>query len=411
MTKLSTKEAAEYVKLTPIAFYRHKEIGNIEKKDAYTEKELDAFLSKVKIKGSRALAQKNEVKAPKEIKPGELNKKEFADAIGVHNKTIFNYIRDKKIEDKPFYTQKDVDKYKEEHEWRKYAKPELDKASYRALLIIKSDPDHDVSSKIELITVEKAKVILGNNANNRAVNERNLSSLVSDMKSGSWKQTGESIKIAQNGRLLDGQHRLLAIIKTKIPQKMLVTRGLDNDAFKFIDTGRSRKASDVLAIEGLDNPTKLASSVKYIINFERGFYSAAATHSGARNSRITNNEVSKFAGRHKKQLEESLKYGFAKNNKIISGSLLTSFHYIFNKIDVNKADYFCHSLVEGTDLKAGSPIHQLRQKLIMDMGSKYKMRALDKSALICKAWNQFRENKMNVKLIWDSKREQFPKPI
>lgn len=267
------------------------------------------------------------------------------------------------------------------------------------------------TSKLEVITPEIAKQLLETNTSNRSVNARNLDAIIADMSKGVFKQTGESIKIAENGILLDGQHRLHAIIKTGKTLSMWVVRGLDNDAFKYIDTGRSRKASDVLAIEGVYRATKMATMSKFIINFQKSRYVAVAEHSLQFGSRISNADISAFVAKNKNDLEDSYHYGHNKYNKIISGTTLASFHYIFNKIDSKDADDFCHKISEGADLKTSSPIHLLRQRLIFDIRSTKKMRNLEKLALVCKAWNLYRTNKTTTVLRWESIREPFPKPM
>jgi len=264
----------------------------------------------------------------------------------------------------------------------------------------------------EVITVDKAKRYLANNKRNRPMNKVNLAFLESEMKRDRFHLTGESIKIAEDGTLLDGQHRLLAIVNSGKPQKMLVVSGLDNDAFKFIDTGRKRTASDVLGIQGIKQNNAFAAMAKFIINFKKGKYASVA-HGKTNEVRnlLTNADVSAFVEKHAKEMAESYTFGYVKENKLMSKSLLSSFHFIFKDISSVEADDFCWKLASGESLTKDSPVYLLRQKLTNDIRATRKMSRVEKLALICKTWNLYRKKTKVTMLKWDSLREPFPKPM
>lgn len=268
------------------------------------------------------------------------------------------------------------------------------------------------TATFETVTPMMAKRWLEKNTKNRSINEDNLNGIIAEMNKENFHLTGESIKIAKDDTLLDGQHRLSAIVKSGRAVKMLVVRNLDNDAFKYIDTGRPRRAADVLAIEGIKNPSKIAATVRFILNFKKGQYVAVAHNKGKRNKeRVTNATVSEFVAKNKESLYDSYPYGFNKQNKLISGVTLAAFHYIFKGINDDAADDFCHKLANGADLPQTSPIYLLRAKLLHDVRSTKKMSNLERIALVCKSWNLYRTGKKVTILKWDSTKEAFPKPI
>lgn len=262
------------------------------------------------------------------------------------------------------------------------------------------------SADFKTVTPEMAKRFLDRNKGNRPISERNLNFICNAMSRNNFHLTGESIKIAQDGTLIDGQHRLLAIVKTNKAQRMLVITGLDNEAFKYIDTGKNRSAGDVLGIEGMPYANLVAGMVRTIMYFNKGQY---GKHDGKNG--LSNADISAFAETNKDQLLESLRYGCDKKNKILSKVLLSSFHYVFNKKNEVEADIFCNKLADGTGLSSDSPIYLLRQKLIQNARATRKMTKLEMNALICKAWNAYRDKKKLTVLKYDSIREGFPKPI
>ena len=81
---------------------------------------------------------------------------------------------------------------------------------------------HQLSSKLEFITPEKALSWLSNNPNNRPINEKLVNELCQKIRSKKWTEKGGAIEVFYTGRLINGQHRLTAIVRTGIPVKIKV---------------------------------------------------------------------------------------------------------------------------------------------------------------------------------------------
>ena len=58
------------------------------------------------------------------------------------------------------------------------------------------------------ITPDMAAQMLERNTMNRNISQLNVTRYANDMASGAWEQNGETIKIAEDGTILDGQHPL-----------------------------------------------------------------------------------------------------------------------------------------------------------------------------------------------------------
>lgn len=74
-----------------------------------------------------------------------------------------------------------------------------------------------------------------------------VAAMAEDMKAGRWIATHQGIAIGKSGRLLDGQHRLSAVIKAGVPVEMMVTFDIDESAIDAIDRGRKRSVADCFA--------------------------------------------------------------------------------------------------------------------------------------------------------------------
>lgn len=95
-----------------------------------------------------------------------------------------------------------------------------------------------------------AEWIRSNLPENRRVSKALVARFKRDMLAGNWRFTHQGIAFDRDGRLVDGQHRLLAIIESGVSAKMMVTVGVPQDAMVGIDTGKSRRDVDVLYIDG-----------------------------------------------------------------------------------------------------------------------------------------------------------------
>lgn len=126
-----------------------------------------------------------------------------------------------------------------------------------------------MEAKIEIITPELAKAFLKKNINNyRKFDTRRINTYAADMKTGKWQFNGESIKFNENDELVDGQHRLMAIIKADEPIKMLVIYGVKNDV-NIYDSGKNRTLLETACAYGLTKGAKDNSTLgaaRYLIS-------------------------------------------------------------------------------------------------------------------------------------------------
>ena len=85
-----------------------------------------------------------------------------------------------------------------------------------------------------------------------------------------WMLNGDSIKFDKNGSLIDGQHRLEAVVLSGATIQSYVVRGLEPKSFSTLDAGIPRKLHDTFCTSGLDRASERASLVTWLWRFERG---------------------------------------------------------------------------------------------------------------------------------------------
>lgn len=260
-----------------------------------------------------------------------------------------------------------------------------------------------------LITPSVAKEMLQRNVSNRRVNHHIVNQYSSDMTKGQWKiDTGEVIKVSKTNIILDGQHRLLAIVKSNIPIYFHVAYNVEDNVFDVLDTGKIRNTTDIFKINGIQKDSLIPSIIsqynhivanKYFVmqgydkntsqNLLKQYYESPDFWQNI--GKIANNYYLSFA-------------------KILPTSMIGGFYAYFVKSDKELADSFISQLCTGANI-TNNTILLLRNRLIQDKVSIKKLQKLSKIIFIIKTWNAFVINKELKSLKFDADIEKIPIPI
>lgn len=197
------------------------------------------------------------------------------------------------------------------------------------------------------ITPREAERLLKRNRVNRPVSSGTVKAYAEDMKNGRWDtNTTSCIAFNTRGDLVDGQHRLNAIILSGVPTLMWVSYNVgDNVVF---DSGRNRSLSDFMKISHPDlepiyhNNTVLAV-VRYLILSSR-------TGSLERRGRVTQHECEDFIFEHKHDLDtyySKINGGIKVSKVTISLVHLTMFMAYKGGVSLDDLSHFFNVLTSG----------------------------------------------------------------
>ena len=120
---------------------------------------------------------------------------------------------------------------------------------------------------LELITPECARKYLQANTQNRKLRKNHVGRLAQIIRNNQWQITHQGIAFDPDGTLIDGQHRLNAIVLADLPVQMWVCRGLSRQSLFALDQGATRQAHDIAGAVGLgytwvtDKVTQVARSM------------------------------------------------------------------------------------------------------------------------------------------------------
>jgi hypothetical protein len=132
-------------------------------------------------------------------------------------------------------------------------------AEKRQSVVINGAVAHHGSVRIAFVEVtpEMATAWLAsNNHHNRNRRKTTVAAYATDMRNGAWLLNHQGIAFDAGDTLLDGQHRLAAIVESGVPQVMIVSTGWPaqpaNSGTKTMDTvdrGLSRTVADLLGLQ------------------------------------------------------------------------------------------------------------------------------------------------------------------
>lgn len=288
----------------------------------------------------------------------------------------------------------------------RFAKSETD---FRKQLkwLIHNPPEGSAPMKI---TPEMAGVMLERNeedeeGRNRRLSKSRVTSIADDIRRSEWIQTGHPIVFGANGKLLDGQHRLYAIMDANRAVTADVRFGVDPQAFFKMDQGGKRTAGDIFSIAGVPNSTHIAAATKWVRCYQQfgEIMEGPTLHCSPK-------DLYRYYCRHK-DLQESLTAG-KRFGQLASPSLMTALHYLCSEKNADMADVFFEQMATGIGLTSGrEPIAKLRKKLIEMKTSGVKVRAPRLAAYTIMAWNATRRRKKLTSFRWrteQSPNEAFP---
>jgi len=255
----------------------------------------------------------------------------------------------------------------------------------------------------QLITPSIAKAYLEANINNRKVSEVTVNRYINDMKNGKWKEdTGEPIKIAKSGRILDGQHRLLALVKSQCSIYFHVATGLDESVFDVLDTGKSRNASDAFQVAGIKNSNTLPSIITMCYHLQNGIKKGTSI-------KLTNAEVLKMYYDDEmfwQKITSQTNSYYESFARMINPSLIGGIYSHLYRISPELSKNFMDQLCVG--INCSNIVNKLRNVLMKDKLALRKIAINHKIALIIKAWNIWIDGS-NVKLLkFDTVQEEYP---
>jgi len=246
-------------------------------------------------------------------------------------------------------------------------------------------------------TPEMSARYLERNQNNRKVTEKNVLKIASDLSNGAWVVNGETIKIAINGNVIDGQHRFIASVRTGLPFQSFAIFDLPPEVFPTVDVGTKRTAADVLSISEIPNATNIASIIKFYIE-------AKTSKSFAQNAIPPTNEQILNEYLTSPFLYQKLSNSFSSIKKFINTPFMAICKSAIEMYGDHWFDDCVTKIKTGQNLEYGDPCLTLREWATSNKGARTRPEIRSAYVKLIKAM----ATNSKLKVVRYSKTEPFP---
>lgn len=244
------------------------------------------------------------------------------------------------------------------------------------------------------VTPEMAMRLLEANTLNRPLATGHAERIAAQITSGKWRFNGDTIKIADTGDVLDGQHRLWAIIESKIAVDTIIVYGIERDAFATIDTIRKpRSLGDTVALTGnVRYRNVIGGALAWLVRWQRG----CLENYKAPKHKIENSDIeSALIDNHGiiRAVERAMPV-----RSVANPALMGFLFYVVANRNEELAERMMGTLVDPSGVGVNDPFFRLRHYFITDHHKKKE--ALMSIAITIKAINAAAAGKKVQVLAW-----------
>ena len=254
----------------------------------------------------------------------------------------------------------------------------------------------------------------------RKVHETQVNKLAMAITRGEWRVNGAAIVFNEKGDLIDGQHRLHAIVKSGKTVQSLVVTGIAKDDITFASLGDTlpRRAQDFLHVP---NVTVVASVLRTLWFMENklllhSLKGKGRSKTGAAKGLPTNPPVAEIVRLSKKHNPQALSELVEPLHEAMrmtkTGSWCVFLMYYFKTFrppeEAAKVATFFARVGDGADLPADSPMLILRKKCLEGGIGNLVIPRFIMQAFVLKALNFHLVGQRIDRLSFAQDRESFP---
>jgi hypothetical protein len=129
-----------------------------------------------------------------------------------------------------------------------------------SLKLVEDNSNYNYAGVVMSVTPEMAKSWLSVGASfQRNISDRRVREWLNLMNRGEWRLTHQGIAITKEGEVVDGQHRLHAVVRFGKSVEFVVTLNADPSIFDALDRGYTRSPVQILRLSGGEaNARKIA---------------------------------------------------------------------------------------------------------------------------------------------------------
>ena len=251
------------------------------------------------------------------------------------------------------------------------------------------------SIKPVTITPKYAEELLKMNTNNRRVRQQKVDSLADSMRKGEWELSNDAITISEGNVLLNGQHRLLAVIQSGCTCPFILFTGAPDSSFDIMDTPTVRSVADVIQRKGGTNTTRASAVVSKVVNWDVDFENRWDTvYRFDRKSKATRKELIEYYENHRQQVDMWLAHAesvIKKGTPLVQITTLAAFGVFLNVTMRHSEEkivaFFKELIIDG--VTKNSTILYARKRLMRHKMKTEVLPSNDDVRYMVRSWNDY----------------------
>lgn len=251
---------------------------------------------------------------------------------------------------------------------------------------------------IVLVTPQLASEwLVASNTCNRNLRADAVAKIARDMSRGEFRYTADPIKFGKSGSLLDGQHRLAAVVKSGVATHMVVARNLDDDVRDVVDSGTARTMADRMKMRGIKDSSLMASVAHLVVHYQGG-----DLQPNRRYKAVSPTEIFACYEKHEVQLVEAAHQSRRWRGSKLPPGPLAFCVWRFNQVSPEACHEFFETMFKVAQheagLERGHPIIALLRRLDDYQGRYDSTATAVRVGMVFRAWNAWRQGHSRVAL-------------
>ena len=254
--------------------------------------------------------------------------------------------------------------------------------------------------KLVTVTPDMALEMLEKNTMNRNIDEKRVRQYAKDMKGGRWQMNGTTIVFSDDGTLLDGQHRLWAVVEADIPIQLLIVYNADKDSIVTLDIGKTRTASNIMQIERSAHSVTAAMLTKllWLHDFIDGNLSPATCR-----MEVSNDSLRTFYNERKDMIEYAATIAERGGHHFVKSHMALALCVIgCHTAHRDKVKTFFETLKTGSNIGMKHPIMTLRNRLLENRLGVRSLSVQETLAAYIRVWNAYVRGKDLTTIRWNA---------
>lgn len=233
---------------------------------------------------------------------------------------------------------------------------------------------------VETVTPALAEEYLTHNSRNRKILAAHVDAIARDIRAGNWMMNAQPICFSRTGRLLNGQHRLSAVLQARESIEVPVMRGLPDEAYATYDLHAKKGPQLGTAFEQFGDRALIAAAAVLLWKHE-------LKPAGIRNVKPTPAEVMRIIEQHPRLLE--MRTFGRKMVEFGRGSVMAYAAYCIERDNQALGRIFLERFETGADLPRGHLILDLRKR--MQILRRDRVSQDEQLREFLQAWERFKE--------------------